>query len=381
MTSANKPFVVISMMMLSIGAALGAPLGSYNIDIDETSASGVSAGAYMAGQLHVAHSKDMIGVGIIAGGPYFCSQGDDMTAANQCWLTGTPTVDPLEEIEKQSKICVKKDNDSCVRYSIDDPENLKDDKVYIFTGANDQKVGTPIVDKLNEQYQRLGLPEQNILYLRNELPAGHSMVTDDFGYPCSTEQGYYINDCDYDFAGEMLKHLYGDLNPPVAGDLSDKIIAFDQAEFFAVPPNQVGMANTGYAYIPTACAGGETCKVHIVVHGCSQYAENPEVGSLFYTKSGYNEWGEANKIVMLYPQTIDSVNPFGCADFGEANYQDPCFHTKEGAQLKGIMNMVKRLAGEEFEPAAITDVCKKDGDEDCCCFSLFGFCFLPGCCE
>jgi len=380
MISANKIIVVIAVAMMSIGTALGASLGSYEVDTKQTSASGVSAGAYMAGQLHVAHSKDLIGVGIIAGGPYFCSQGDDMTAVSQCWLKGTPTVDPLKEIAKQSTICVKKEDDSCVRYSIDDPDNLKDDRVYIFTGANDQKVGTPIVDKLNEQYQRLGLPEANILYLRDEVPAGHSMVTDDFGNPCSTEQGHYINDCDYDFAGEMLKHLYGDsLNAPV--EAIGQIVAFDQDEFLTVSPNQVGLANKGYAYIPTACTEGETCKVHIVVHGCSQYAENPEMGSLFYTKSGYNEWGEANNIIMLYPQTIDSINPYGCADFGQANYQDPCFHTQEGVQLKAIMNMVKRLAGEQFEPAAITDVCKKADDDDCCCFRLFGFCFWPGCCD
>src|SRR5215831_3265760 len=43
------------------------PLGSYGIDIQQTSVSGVSSGAAMAVQMHVAHSSIMRGVGVIAG--------------------------------------------------------------------------------------------------------------------------------------------------------------------------------------------------------------------------------------------------------------------------------------------------------------------------
>lgn len=395
MNRVYKMLLLISMVMMSIGAAFGASLGSYQVDIHQTSVSGVSAGANMAVQIHIAHSKNMIGIGVIAGGPYYCSQGDHMTAYNECWKTGIPTVDPLKEIEKQAGNCVVQENGSCARYFIDDPENLKDDMVYVFSGANDTKVGTQVVDKLYEQYQRLGLPPGNILYIKNDVPAGHSMVTDDFGNACSTEQGHYINDCDYDFAGEMLKHLYGStLNPPV-DEVTGQIVEFDQTEFLAVPPNQVGMAEKGYAYIPPACAEGESCRVHIVAHGCIQYAGN--VGDSFYKNSGYNEWADSNNIITLYPQTIGSdtgimmrnpkaigigiPNQYGCMDWGEYNYQDPCFHTQEGVQLKAIMNMVKRLAGEEFQPAAITDSCEKN--DDCCCFELFGFCFYSGpqCCK
>ena len=47
--------------------ALGAKIG-------DTSVSGVSSGAYMAGQFEMAHSRDVIGAAIIAGGPYGCSE-------------------------------------------------------------------------------------------------------------------------------------------------------------------------------------------------------------------------------------------------------------------------------------------------------------------
>ena len=40
----------------------------------QTSVSGISSGAYMAGQFEIAHSRDVVGAAIIAGGPYGCSE-------------------------------------------------------------------------------------------------------------------------------------------------------------------------------------------------------------------------------------------------------------------------------------------------------------------
>jgi hypothetical protein len=57
-------------------AADGAPpLGAYNADISESSVSGISSGAFMAVQFGVAWSSIIKGVGVIAGGPYYCAQG------------------------------------------------------------------------------------------------------------------------------------------------------------------------------------------------------------------------------------------------------------------------------------------------------------------
>ena len=38
------------------------------VTLSATSVSGLSSGAYMAGQIEVAHSKDIVGAGIVAGG-------------------------------------------------------------------------------------------------------------------------------------------------------------------------------------------------------------------------------------------------------------------------------------------------------------------------
>ena len=68
---------LVALAFLSILLACsrgGDPLPALGIDLAETSVSGLSAGAYMAGQLEVAHSKQIVGAGIVAGGPYGCAE-------------------------------------------------------------------------------------------------------------------------------------------------------------------------------------------------------------------------------------------------------------------------------------------------------------------
>jgi poly(3-hydroxybutyrate) depolymerase len=50
------------------------PLPALGAKLEQTSVSGVSSGAYMAGQFQVAHSREVVGAAIIAGGPYGCSE-------------------------------------------------------------------------------------------------------------------------------------------------------------------------------------------------------------------------------------------------------------------------------------------------------------------
>jgi hypothetical protein len=41
------------------------------------------------------------------------------------------------------------------------------------------------------------------------------------------------------------------------------------------------MHETGFAYIPTGCAQGQPCRVHIVIHGCDQSVI--DLGDSYYT--------------------------------------------------------------------------------------------------
>jgi poly(3-hydroxybutyrate) depolymerase len=59
-------------------AALAEPLAlsGYDASIGESSISGVSSGAFMAVQFATAWSSIIKGVGIVAGGPFWCAEAD-----------------------------------------------------------------------------------------------------------------------------------------------------------------------------------------------------------------------------------------------------------------------------------------------------------------
>lgn len=52
-----------------------------------------------------------------------------------------------------------------------------------------------------------------------------------------------------------------------------------------------------------------SCGLHVVFHGCAQYAGR--IGDVFMTKTGYNSWADANNLVILYPQVPTSLLPTG----------------------------------------------------------------------
>jgi hypothetical protein len=86
-------------------AAAAEALPPLGITLDATSVSGLSAGAYMAGQIELAHSKDAVGVGVVTGGPFACAETGSSRlfpywpvvlwrnasqAANECVQAGRP---------------------------------------------------------------------------------------------------------------------------------------------------------------------------------------------------------------------------------------------------------------------------------------------------
>jgi len=71
-----KHFLIVLTLCVLGGCSQpgGEDLPQLGIDIKQTSASGLSAGAYMAGQLQVVHSSEMIGAALVGGGPYGCAE-------------------------------------------------------------------------------------------------------------------------------------------------------------------------------------------------------------------------------------------------------------------------------------------------------------------
>jgi poly(3-hydroxybutyrate) depolymerase len=337
-------------------------LGRYPADPAQVSVSGISSGAFMANQLHVARSADIMGVALVAGGLYGCAV--DSVAAQGVVAMASVATGPCMRVPsllRSTDAYVQRMRDFAARGWIDPVEGLARARLYAFTGQADQVVNPEVVRRGVAIYGALGLPAA--VFRNTDLPgrgAGHSWVTMNFGLACDANADPYINDCGYDQAGEILRTLYGDLAPR-AERATGRTVAFDQKEFApggdAAPH---GLWDTGYLYVPTACApgaGGPACRLHIVLHGCRQSVQ--QVGDVFHTRIGMNEWADTNRILVLYPQarTVNAgdfrtprptdlfqINPEGCWNWWGYAY-DTRYLFKDGAQVNAIWGMVQRVTG------------------------------------
>lgn len=297
--------------------------------------SGISAGGYMAVQLHVALSSVFKGAASVAGGSYWCAQGNPITAQMSCMrIPGLPSVDNYLGKAKSEESAGK----------IEKLSNLKNSRVFIYAGQKDSIVHHNHGDKLYDFYSKLTVAK-NIKY-KNDIPSGHGWITNRFGTPCGTESSPWISNCNYDLAGDILTHMYGPLAAPartrVLSDIKKQLFTFDQSEF------QTGNSSlypTGYVYIPRSCQSTRSgCRLHVSLHGCQM---NPGyIQDQYAVNSGLNEWAETNSIVVLYPQVANSGfnNPYGCWDwFG---YTGSDYINKNGTQIVAIQKMIYRLLGK-----------------------------------
>jgi poly(3-hydroxybutyrate) depolymerase len=314
--------------------ARAAPLPQLLIDTAQTTVSGISSGGYMAVQLHVAYSATFRkGAGVIAGGPYYCAEGSLVNATGRCMAHGSPI--PVTSLVDTTKRWASSG-------TIDAVANLNASKVYLFSGTQDSAVRQPVMDDLLTYYRSF-VPAANIVY-KNDLPAEHAMVTEDYGGGCSLKAPPYINDCDYDLAGAMLQQLYGPLNARNNGALSGTFIEFDQTPFVTGH----GMASAGWVYVPQACAAGTRCKLHVALHGCKQ--NSTDVGQQYIRNTGYNRWADSNQIVVLYPQTgAAAIN--SCWDWW--GYDRADYARKSGPQMAAVKAMVDRVSGGSAPPSTL----------------------------
>ena len=306
-------------------------LPKYNVSVNDVSVSGLSSGAYMAAQMHFAYSKTIRkGAGIVAGGPVYCAQGNVAIALGPCMAdNGSRNLPYLISVV----------NTWFGNGYIDPTANLAGSKVYLLSGTIDSTVRQPVMDDLKTMYANY-LPAASIRY-KNNLAVEHAMPTDFFGNGCAVNDTPYIDDCNFDAAGEILKWLYGALHPKNTGELSGIFINFDQAAFWGnFNPALYSMASSGYVYVPAACAAGQSCRLHVAFHGCKQSAS--VVDAAFYRNAGYNRWADTNRIIVLYPQTIITTNnPKGCWDWW--GYEDVNFPAKSGGQMVAIKTMIDRI--------------------------------------
>ena len=323
------------------------PLPAMQLQPGSTTVSGLSSGAYMATQLHIANSQSIAGAGVVAGGPYRCAEGSVIIALNRCMDTAMGRPD-AEALLRQTRALAAAGH-------IDNLDSLTGDRLYLFSGSEDETVTRPVMDAALAFYRNAGVPQPNIAYI-TDIAAGHGFLVEDAGNPCQVSETPFINDCDYDQARAILNQFYGPLEPAAAPDES-RLIAFDQAEFLPDPQSH-GMAESGFVYIPESCLEGATdlpCRLHIAFAGCRQTPA--DIGDLYPRSTGYNRWAESNRLVILYPQSSASQNnPNGCWDWW--GYDDADYHIKRGRQMAAVAAMAERL-GVPFAAAEAPAYCEQ----------------------
>jgi len=326
-------FILASLFLSSPPALAAESLPALGASMENLTVSGLSSGAFMAVQMHVAHSSLVRGAGILAGGPYYCARNSAWQAVTACmspsFFSPLPrTADLVSEVEKQA----------AARH-IDAPENLRHARVWMLSGAQDKTVKREVVDALHDFYATW-LPASSIVHER--LPdAGHAMITPDApdARECRVTASPWINHCgNFDAPGHLLAHLLGPLQDKAA-QAKGELLLFDQGEFSAAGEAKI-MDERAYVYIPSGCRAGG-CRIHVAFHGCKQQAQ--EIGDLYAREAGYNRWAETNRLIVLYPQTLKSNgNPNGCWDWW--GYSGPDYHLRTGKQIGAVRKMIERLA-------------------------------------
>lgn len=372
----NIAVVGLVQLMLSGSVLADVPsLPALNIDLEQTTVSGISSGAFMAVQFAVAHSATVRGVAATAGGPYFCAGKDSwagagVTKAMAHCMQGDPAYPAVPISDGDLEQMAAAARSWAGKGLIDSVDNLAKQRVWLFHGYNDGVVKKPVGDALFRWYGAF-VPAGAIFY-KDGLKAGHAQISASCGgaaaacQPCATTGGDFINACTdeavpgqpYDAAGAALQFFYGPLRRTATESLSGVLQSFDQRPFIrrnghAIDPLKASLADSGYLYVPATCAAGQPCRLHVAFHGCQQQAGAN--GSPFVRRAGFNEWADANRIVVLYPQTaatsavpLTPYNPQGCWDWwGYSDFSfDMAGHyaTRDGVQISAVWRMLQQLA-------------------------------------
>ena len=353
-------------------------LPALGLQRDAVTVSGLSSGAYMAGQFEVAYSASLSGAAVLAGGPYGCSRGSVSTAMFNCSCPAEQNF-ALEVMHAFGGGCQVFNPDVYLLFSrnalagnveahgIDDTFHLKNHRVWLFSGGQDHVVDAQLVTAAQKFYESVGVPPAQIHREANSQ-AGHGFPSPQASLACNLTQTPFLTQCDLDAAGELLKWLYPGTPDWQAGTVDDgafkqfKQTPYDDRKVFS------SLDSTGWVYVPKACEqAGANCRLHVAFHGCEQGQSfkapgQKKFGLQFVTEAGYNRWAEAGRIVVLYPQVKPSdpkgrdstdpyrFNPKGCWDFwgytekyAALNSGAPNFARQSAPQMKAVKAMIDDL--------------------------------------
>ena len=292
--------------------------------------SGLSSGAYMAIQTHLALDR-VTGIGVVAGGPYHCAADSVGNALGRCMSGEDLDIAPLISFAKEA----------AASGSIAPLEYLRDARVWLFHSNRDAVVQPGVLTALTGFYREF-VPADQISVI-DSVEAAHGWPTLEAGGECLEISGDFINACDFDAAGSLLNHLYENLNPRVAPFAKENLLSMELSGYFE---SGSSVADMGYLYVPETCRESDSgCRLHIAYHGCRQGAEF--VGDRFAANSGLNEWATQNQLVIVYPQIRSSMmNPLGCWDWW--GYTGSQYDQKSGKQISGINALITAFSRHQL---------------------------------
>lgn len=298
------------------------------------SVSGLSSGAYMALQFHLSFSEDVVGSGLIAGGPYYCAEGNIGTALKNCVSSSADNIDlanlasTISRYQKSGKLA--------------SAEHNQHDKLWLLHGTLDTRINSVVADKLATQAKTI-FDVSNIQYISDQAFA-HVMPTVKAGINCEESTSPFIGNCNYDAAGKMLEHIANIKQAKSKKNneqLKQNLISFKQAEFAGENADTLG--ELAYLFVPENCQSGQQCDVHISFHGCNQNDE--AIGDQYAMNAGFNAWAETNNLIILYPQTKKStfmpLNPQACWDWW--GYTGEEYANKDGKQIQAVKAMLDNI--------------------------------------
>lgn len=299
--------------------------------------SGQSAGGSMSIQHLVAFSSEVDGALVAAGSPYGC--GAMRQPFQTCYYGHMNETNATEYIESRFHNGL-----------IDDPQNLRQTPVVLFSGTNDWLVYTRVMRETYWQLQKFMAPFKILRSFNTK--AAHVWSVDHGKCKCGacwrgrgSLECCDVNNCDLDLSGLMFRHFYGRLKIAARVTARNEMHWINQWNYIPKQGDWMksGLLKWALAYVPTSCVDNLTgCRAHVNYHGCTYNIWQRRL--LWATSLDLNEYGEANGIVILYPQSAgDRSAGVGCWNWGQDSRGDRFFDTRRSVQLLTVRHILSDL--------------------------------------
>ena len=331
-------FIVTALLIFSLGACAhdaASGLPKLHVDPARVAVAGLSSGAYMATQSHMAWPETFSGAALVAGGPYGCANDELKTALGSC-MTGTPPVN-VDALAARAR-------ERAHAGELGPLVALAKSHVYVLHGKDDAVVAESVSKDAAVFYEKLRDGDAALHGLQvdwdGDRAFAHNLPVEAKGEDCEKSEAPYLGHCGFDAAAKIFAELFG-AAPHAAAAATGELRKFGQKAFLTHGKDAF-LANDGYAYLPKTCLAGKSCGVLVVFHGCKQNAD--AIGEAFVRDAGFNRWADAYNVAVLYPQTRASfapLNPQACWDWW--GYSGANYDTRQGVQQQWLRHALTEL--------------------------------------